>query len=53
MQTPLSLASRRTKAEQEVMAFIAPLVKLGRFDAHVVANYFFQNNVLQFAYRVG
>ena len=42
--------SRRTTAEQEVLALITPLAKLGRFEA---AAYFFQVIVLQLAYRVG
>ena len=41
---------RRTTADQEVMALIAPLAKLGRFE--VAAN-FFQAYVLQLAYRLG
>ena len=42
--------ARRTAPEQEVLARIAPLAKLGRFEAAVD---FFQVNVLQLAYRVG
>ena len=42
--------ARRTKAEQEVLALIAPHARLGRFE---VAVHFFQVSVLQLAYRVG
>ncbi len=41
---------RRSAAEQEVLALIAPLAKLGRFQ---VPADFFQVDVLQLAYRVG
>ena len=39
-----------TAAEQEVLALIVPLAKLGCSE---VAAYCFQGNVLQLAYRVG
>ncbi len=42
--------SRRSAAEQLVLALIAPLAKLGRFQA---ATDFFQIDVLHLAYRVG
>jgi len=40
-QTKFNLNTRRTKAEQEVLALIAPLGKLGRFEE---AADFFQAN---------
>ena len=46
----LCVRSRRTTADQEVLALIAPLAKLGHFE---VAADFFQAYVLQLAYRVG
>jgi len=42
--------ARRTKAEQEVLALIAPFSKLGRFEE---AADFFQATAYQLAYRVG
>ena len=42
--------ARRSAAEQEVLALIAQLAKLGRFQ---VPADFFQVDVLQLAYRVG
>ena len=42
--------SRRTTADQEVLALIAQLAKLGRF---IAAADFFQINVFKLAYRVG
>ena len=42
--------SRRTTADQEVLALIAQLAKLGRF---IAAADFFQINVLKLANRVG
>ena len=44
------IKARRTIADQEVLALIAPLAKLGRFEA---AAKFFEAYALQLAYRVG
>jgi len=42
--------ARRTTAEKEVLALIAPLGKLGWFLSNSL---FFKVNALQLAYRVG